>query len=472
MNNILLFISSLGILLCGTTNNCLATHQISDTTTELYLGSPNISQNKPFFHHTFSENENKIREAVNKTKISQLEKTYPEYFVFYESNEISRYKCHEYALAKLLGYDEIPSWLSGTFSPSDFNCDRYLRATANPRKGDLAVYYYADSLCYAEHFGIYSGNGNKNIISTWGSATDNAYIHAPFFADGMYGDHIVFYTFPEEKDASKVRSEIEYDEVYSKLLNSLTKEKQEELWEETKPLLTKEMLPENVLAILKTVNDIKDQEERTECVTLTSKLIQKHETLLNDIQNSLKYKAKDSYYKIIGRHEVIDILRGIVYLETNKRKKTVEDTLVVLSSLMNGFDIAFTLKAVNMLNEADRTAFLKELTIITSRIEGASVSDVIKFAKNLSKLERSRLFAATMKIINGPIHWSNAKTLLAAMNKLPANKWEDVSDKLCSRYDLSCAGADFFVWQNRSLFEVSVKNAGTYNKGWQIQEIF
>ena len=181
----------------------------------LYLADPIEFGKKPLFFYQGTEESDKIRIVVDTLKNSQLEAEYPMHFTFYERNELSKRECHKYALAKLFGYETMPAWIHYTFTPSDFDRNKYLKPSSTPTKGDLVV-YYSTNLVTPTHFGIF--DGVDRVISTWGTSMEHAVKHPPFFTPEMYGKKITFYTFPEGVDLDSIRKGIEKEYADSRVL--------------------------------------------------------------------------------------------------------------------------------------------------------------------------------------------------------------------------------------------------------------
>src|SRR3989304_7010075 len=73
------------------------------------LNKPIFSANGiPYFQYQNTEKSGEIRNTIDKTSCNELISTYPEHFAFYETNKLSKYECHKYALARLFGYKTMP----------------------------------------------------------------------------------------------------------------------------------------------------------------------------------------------------------------------------------------------------------------------------------------------------------------------------------------------------------------------------
>lgn len=426
-------------------SSCTTPHQ---TKGGLYLGDPVELNNKTFFQYQGTETSDKIRKIVDTTSSSQLKSNYPEHFSFYENNELSKHECHKYALAKLFDYKTMPEWIFYTLIPSMFDCNKYLKPTSTPKKGDLVVYYASSALVMPTHFGIF--DGIDSVISTWGKSTDDADRHAPFFTPEMYGKYIAFYTSPEDTDFKSIRNAIEkqnLDDVYNKALGSLEFHEKENIKMTSNFFITEIMQPSNIERILNTIKRV-EQNDREACKNHTISLIDGKVNIIDNVISIFEEISKispDKRAQVISDAKIISFNRMTVFDFARLKASSQE------SFYMNGLEISLILKEVNKLPEQGRPEILKDVNLIATKLKDRDISDVIKFTAGLSSVERTALINSTMALIKGKVLWSQVKEIMSALKKLPSEKWPNIAEVLKDSYD-GGINASFFLFQQKNFF--------------------
>lgn len=221
---------------------------------EFYFSEP--KQEKGFYYFDYNtgatEASNTIREHITRTNASQLMEEYPQYIKPFESNALSKrlHECHKYALATLLGYKEMPSWISSMQFLRSFQCEEYCQSTPRPKENDLVIYYRGGSDSPL-HFGFMGPN--QNVISKWGTGDSQSYEHPPFFTSTEYSTKIIVWTPKSGTTWQSIREGIEKEYLHAELniynRNHNSTEDPELILQSVSKILGSEMEIDDILGI-------------------------------------------------------------------------------------------------------------------------------------------------------------------------------------------------------------------------------
>lgn len=192
---------------------CKATEETNNL---FQLGTVKGSVPKFYFEYQTTETRDSFRKTAEDELTRNLieQEEFTKHITMYEEcTDLTELQCHKYALCKIFGYTEIPSWIRSIRDPKKFfNLDLSsdFLSTNSIKNGDLIVYFADELLTTPKHFGVVQEEeGETKVISTWGYKTFLAVKHTPFFIPLSYGKYAIVYTTPEKDIIEKLKEKME-----------------------------------------------------------------------------------------------------------------------------------------------------------------------------------------------------------------------------------------------------------------------
>lgn len=330
------------------------------------------------FQDGVTEQDYEIRKIINTTPNKTLLQQYSDHIKIFETTSLSTHKCHEYALAKILGYQEIPGWINLLENPAMFDCTAYLESTSQLKEGYL-VAYYNGSLKRSKHFGFMGSQGR--VISTWGSSSDDAFDHDPFFVDHMYGELITVWAPKAGEDMAYIRLKIEQKLIDEALNKIPSNNEREEIRELGNKLRHPKMNIDNVVLLLNTIRKI-DVPQRQEVVATTAKLAE---------AANIIYDRADLIIDAIGnisldkRSLAIESLKSLIKCKSGKLliqgdRHSTNQEVFCEKSLIHMLSTLSKMEAGSIPDLVKATQLL-----MRSSMHGENVSDILEGLERCSK---------------------------------------------------------------------------------------